>query len=282
MNRAPESTTPLKDDLFVHLPLDQYEIFRDLLARLRQQPELYISAAMLDGEAPIPAVETVAAELRVRGAACTIHAPYQDLAPGTPDRLIRSITIQRFRQTIEIAAVLPTRVVVGHAGFDHRRHSGSRREWLAAAGDTWREIAAFAADKGITLVLENVYEQEPSPLIELLEALQPLPVRACLDVGHALCFSRTDLDVWLQALDPLLGHIHLHDNDGSWDDHLGLGQGRVRLDQLLDHLAGSTSTPTLTIEGHGLEAVLCSLRYLQHHGIIRHPAAATLFDMGED
>jgi len=255
--------------LFVHLPYEDFPQYSALLAAHRQQPELYISAAVLDGGVAAIAAESVGAQLRELGMSCTVHAPYHDMAPGSPDPQFRTVTRQRLQGTLAMAVQLGCRVMVAHAGFDTRRHGYMISEWLTRAVNTWLPLGDLAAKHNILLALENVYEYGPEPVVELVSRLNHPWIGGCFDVGHVACFSRTPMTAWLAAFGPYIRHLHLHDNLGEHDDHWGLGRGMADLARVGEFLETVQPPPTLTIEGHGLEHVLASVAYIEQHGWLR-------------
>jgi sugar phosphate isomerase/epimerase len=75
----------------------------------------------------------------------------------------------------------------------------------------------------------------------------------CLDVGHQHSFSRATLDKWLHATWPYLKEVHLHDNDGSFDDHFPVGSGTIDFDYLFRFMGEKNISPILTMEPHTIE-----------------------------
>ena len=102
-----------------------------------------------------------------------------------------------------------------------------REQWLAHSLETWGMVMERA--DGVPLFLENVFEPTPAQHVQVLRALGGR-AGACLDIGHWHAFAdgarKADLADWLSALGAFPMHLHLHDNDGSADQHLGLGEGR--------------------------------------------------------
>ena len=103
------------------------------------------------------------------------------------------------------------------------------------------------------LVLENVWEEDPELHLELLEKMKSCWFGFCLDTGHQHSFSTTTMDKWLQTVWPYLKEVHLHDNDGSYDDHLPVGAGTIDFTRLFNFLSEKGISPVLTIEPHTIE-----------------------------
>ena len=73
----------------------------------------------------------------------------------------------------------------------------------------------------------------------------------------------------MQALGHYLTHVHLHDNDGSGDQHLPLGQGTVPLPDVFAALDAYAPDAIWTIETDAVQ----SLEWMKRQGIINTPAA---------
>jgi sugar phosphate isomerase/epimerase len=87
-------------------------------------------------------------------------------------------------------------------------------------------------------------------------------LRVCLDVGHLLAFGGGDFSGWLATLWPVIGHLHLHDNQGDEDTHLALGRGRAPVQKVLEFLAAKGRRPLITLEPHQEGSLTPSLEYL--------------------
>jgi len=103
---------------------------------------------------------------------------------------------------------------------------------------------------------------EPGPDIhrELFDRIPSSFFGFCLDVGHQHSFSRTPLKAWLEELQSVLREIHLHDNDGTSDSHLPIGEGTIDFVELFRYLGSNGMKPLLTLEPHREEHLVKSLR----------------------
>jgi len=112
-------------------------------------------------------------------------------------------------------------------------------------------------------MLENVYERDPAELLQVIEQLDPEHIGYCLDVGHLASFCKYPLDKWLNATGKYIGQIHLHDNHGDHDSHLGMGKGSINFGVLFEHIKCMTQKPVVTLEPHEQEDFTASLAYLE-------------------
>lgn len=60
----------------------------------------------------------------------------------------------------------------------------------------------------------------------------------CLDIGHAHCMSPHPVEEWAQKLAGEITHLHVHDNHGERDEHLGLGKGTIPVREVLKNFQG--------------------------------------------
>lgn len=207
--------------------------------------------------------EELAALLRRHGRSITLHAPFTDLAPGSPDPDIRRTSMRRLGQAFELMEPFGPRAVVCHTGYSRRRYHENFEEWLENSRESWSPIVKRAHDMGVMVLFENVFEPDPAPLVEMAAGLGQENWGFCLDVGHARAFSRTGLMDWLHALASRLGMVHLHDNDGVWDYHWGLGMGDIDFSALFSFLKENSLDPIITLEPHREDWLDVSLAFLE-------------------
>jgi sugar phosphate isomerase/epimerase len=252
--------------IYVNIPFPMLcQAYLSRFISLRMNPEIGIDAGALD-QYPLKEYQRVARELHREGLQTNLHAPYMDLAPGSPDPCIVALTRQRFDRVAELAAVFGAKGVVFHAGYDRRRYGFMKERWIEKALETWSTLARGFQKTGTILVLENVYEHSPEDLLDLFKALQNEDVGFCLDTGHQAAFSGASLDRWVQVLGPYLRQLHLHDNRGEEDEHLALGQGSIDFKSLFRTLKATiTKAPVLTLEPHKENDLWPSIEYLERN-----------------
>ena len=71
--------------------------------------------------------------------------------------------------------------------------------------------------KGIILI-ENIFEETPEMLKELIETINLPNVKINLDIGHAK-LGKVSLEEWIRELKDHIDYIHVHSNDGLYDNH---------------------------------------------------------------
>lgn len=220
-----------------------------LVFEKRIHPEIYFSGEDLD-TCREEDVEDLAARLRGKGLEVTLHGPFMDLSPGGTDTKVKEVTTNRFRRAMELARFFRARAVVFHPGYEKWKFDGNEEMWLESSLETWPPLVKMAEGFGLTLAMENVFEETPGPLRALLERIRSPHFRFCFDTGHAHLFSKVSLPHWLDALAEYLHEVHLHDNHQVWDEHLPVGEGGFDFDQFFNLLSRYQLNPIYTIEPH--------------------------------
>lgn len=250
--------------LHVNIPFSMlYACYLDTFVHYGLNPEIGFDADALDRHS-VSDIQPVAQKLRQNGLNVTLHGPFMDLSPGSPDPDIRSIARHRFEQLLRIVPIFEPRTVVCHTGYDHRRYWPIRDTWIENSLSIWTWLARHVRDAGAILVLENVYEETPRELEELLSSLTEQDVGFCLDSGHQAVFSTTPVNKWVERLGSFLRQLHLHDNTGKQDDHLALGTGTIDFKMLFRQLRSLETPPlAITLEPHEEAALWPSLKHIE-------------------
>ncbi|HST41545.1 MAG TPA: TIM barrel protein [Conexibacter sp.] len=154
---------------------------------------------------------------------------------GHPDPVLRAASERWYERAIKAAAALGAPAVGGHVGALSVREAADPALRAAAIERTVAavlRIADHAAAAGVDCLLWEImpvareYPATMDEVQELMERLEPraaVPVRLCLDVGHA-CRDGADATerdpyAWLERLGPWARSIHLQQSDGVADRH---------------------------------------------------------------
>lgn len=189
-----------------------------------------------------------------------LHAPFAELCPAAIDPLVRAVTRRRFLQAAALAKRYGAEKMVVHSGFIPLVYYP---EWFAPQSAAfWREFLIDVG--GLTLCVENVMETSPDVLRQIAEQVNDPRLRICFDVGHAFCQSG-ELAPWLDALAPYISHVHLHNNHGSFDEHLGLPDGTLDMAAVIRQLEALAPQATYTLEVRPARA---SVEWLLEEGLL--------------
>lgn len=175
----------------------------------------------------------------------TVHAPINDIHLGSLNRRVRAVAKEEIKASLDLARTVEASLVVVHGApgistmpsgewskqvyqptKDERGMADKQEAYLVRA---LKDLADYAPD--ILLGLENlVFPHEmyrsPAEMQELLRKVNRSNVGVTVDAGHAqVCgYKATE---FINVLNDLVFHIHLHDNHGVRDEHLPLGKGVV-------------------------------------------------------
>lgn len=232
----------------------------DFVIQHRFCPEIYLSGDDLD-TFRVDEARYLSEKLDKNGLPCTLHGPFMDLSPGGVDRKIKEVTMDRLSKTLEVASLFKPKGIVFHPGYEKWKFDGNVRLWFESSLQTWKPLVKEATQRGLTLAIENVFEEAPDSLLMLLNEIDSPHFRFCFDTGHHRVFSKTPLSLWIESLKEYLFEIHLHDNHGEMDEHLPMGEGSFNFNELFDLFAQWRLNPIYTLEPHeeahlwrGLEA----------------------------
>ncbi len=258
---------------FVNLPISW--IVRDVswidwFIKEGINPELGLDAPAL--EKPLAWHRHLAGHIRQSGLSCSVHLPFMGLSPGDADKTLCARSANVLAHAADLAKIYGARHMIGHPNFWAAAH-GSKGDknipdpaWIDRSVKVWRVLPERAQ---APLYLENIQEQSPVSLPALLAAIGMPQAGICFDVGHWHSFSNgranSDMPRWIEAFAPYLRHLHLHDNDGSNDGHLGLGQGAIDYGILLDSLSRHALKPTMTFEPHTAGAFMQTIVWFDAH-----------------
>ncbi len=259
----------ITDRVQVNIPfswlMDTKAGWMDIFVENRLNPEIGLDSEALD-KYTAPEFSAAADRFHSIGRSITLHGPFLDLSPGSPDRSIRWVTRQRLDQMIDAAKAFSPLTVVCHCGYDEARYGFIREKWYERAAEMWKHTSRRLAGKNTRLMLENVYETDPDEIGRMFEITGQENIGCCLDVGHLSVFGRRQLKDWIERLSPYIGQIHLHDNRGQSDQHLGLGLGSIDFAPLFDWLRGLQKMPVITLEPHDRDALDASVSFLEKQG----------------
>ena len=190
-----------------------------------------------------------------------LHGPFLDLNPAAFDSLIRQATYDRFAKCYEAGVELGAKKIVYHSGMCPQIYF--QEGWAERVADFFEEFMRERTELEVTM--ENVLD----PLWESVQKVGKLVTaknfHLCFDMGHAHCYSKQPVLEWTEALAEYVTHLHIHDNDQSYDTHRALGEGTIPWKALLQKLPAG-ETRTWTIECMRKEDVFKTITLLKENG----------------
>jgi len=160
----------------------------------------------------------------------SVHAPFSDVNPASPSKPMLNAMLKRLKKSIEYACAIDAIVWVFHPGVKTGISSFyPGTDWLQNIRSA-EALFEIANDCGVKIAIENV----PEPYPFLMKSVEDFgrfyaevdaDIGLVLDVGHANINGQTEL--FLTVFRDKIVHVHVSDNDGKSDQHLGLGCGTV-------------------------------------------------------
>lgn len=198
----------------------------------------------------------------------TLHGPFMDMVSGSPDPRINAVCMTRYSAAIRIAAELGAKQIVFHANFIGSLHNDFYREgWHERNVQFWPSVADYAHEYGVTLLLENMWEFDPTIIGNLLRDVNHPHLRACFDVGHAHLFSKPEYhwSYWLDVMHPWIDEIHMNNNNGILDEHHGFDwdQGVLNYHDVLAEIRRLCPDADMVLEMDSVDDMRDSLHYFQ-------------------
>jgi len=243
--------------LFSHIPWTRLSEYRTWMFEQRINPEIYFSADALD-TLDRPELEQLGRDLVLHDLSCTIHSPFMDLNPGSVDRAVRDLTAIRLGQVLDCAEILKARVVVVHPGYSRLTYGSAVEKWVSNTVEFWQRQQERVLRAGCKVALENIFEEEPSTLLMVLEQLDRSLFGHCLDTGHFNMFATVSFEAWFNSLGSFIVEAHLHDNHGQADEHLPVDEGVIDFKNVTSLLKQYAPQAIWTLEAHSRERLIRS------------------------
>ncbi|MEN6355668.1 MAG: sugar phosphate isomerase/epimerase family protein [Armatimonadota bacterium] len=157
----------------------------------------------------------------------SIHSPFgRAYDISSPDDEVHERGVDGLIESIELASFLDADIVIAHASDSF---SDSRSRHFDRARGVLREVAAVANETDVVIALENLTPgylgHTPDELFALLDGIDKDSISICFDSGHANMSGH--FEEFAEALLPYAVETHLHDNDGTGDQHKFPGEGGI-------------------------------------------------------
>lgn len=190
-----------------------------------------------------------------------LHAPFNELFPCAIDKQARALAADRYRQAIELAKRYGSTKVIIHGGYNPWIYFPV---WYVEQSILfWKEF--LKEDPCVEIVLENVLETEPQWLLDIVKGVNDHRLKLCLDIGHVNAYSKISVMEWLESWAPYLSHFHIHNNDGSRDQHNALNDGNIPMKEFLLRAEELCPDATFTFELMKDEP---SMKWIAENGLI--------------
>ncbi|MCH3917583.1 MAG: sugar phosphate isomerase/epimerase [Spirochaetia bacterium] len=165
---------------------------------------------IIEGSLCEPVVNCIKQRMKSTGIHLTIHSSYGMDLWAEDSELQEKV----LASCIRLASLLQASVVVLH--YECQSNDLRKRKKVE---DLCRKGADLAQEAGILLCLENIEIELVEPVIELVAKINHPNFKMTFDTGHAFLASRFLHFDFLQSLKdarPYLGHVHINDNTGTF------------------------------------------------------------------
>ncbi|MGQ9680707.1 MAG: sugar phosphate isomerase/epimerase family protein [Candidatus Bathyarchaeia archaeon] len=166
----------------------------------------------------------------------SVHAPFSDVNIAAFDNTIREAVLRRIENSIKLSSSLEVRAFVLHPGaytvLEHFTPGESWRRYL----ESLKRLLMYSSEYGVPMMIENVPEPHPF-LMKSVEDFKrffeetQFEVEMVLDIAHANL--RGEVKDFLESLKDRIGHIHVSDNHGKFDEHLQIGEGGINWSEVM-------------------------------------------------
>ncbi len=229
--------------------LDEIQMFAELgfdyLELAMDQPE----AHYIDISAELAAITKA---LKDRGMGIICHMP-TFVSSADLTESIRKASVTEIKNSLSLAADLGAEKIVLHPPMIGGMGAYVPDRARAYAFEFLSEMVALSQRLGVTLCLENMMPRnnfgvEPKELEVIFQRFPSLQL--AFDTGHANLGENGKIRFQeiVKRFCDRIGHIHLSDNGGRYDEHLPLGSGNIDFKGFADDLKGLKYKGTVTFE----------------------------------
>lgn len=194
-----------------------------------------------------------------------LHGPFTEIIPAAIDHRAREMAMARLNEAYDVCQSLGIKSMIVHSGWIPYMYF---KVWQAEkSAEFWQEFMKDKPDDFIIHV-ENVLDDEPYMMRDMMSHVTDSRIKLCLDVGHANATTSKDIPVekWIEILGPYIGHFHLHNNDGTGDSHGDFESGTMDMESIMAEIEKHCNADvTFTIEAKECEN--CA-KWLKQHDYI--------------
>ena len=207
------------------------ESFESLVKRLREVDVGYVE--LLDegshslGNQRITVLKEIVESKALKLA---LHAPFADINIASPNPVLRKAVLKVQKKSIVHAHQLDCQVWVFHPGLKTGiSYFYPEQDWRLNLQSV-KTLLRFAREHDVEIAIENV----PEPFPFLLKSVEEFSrfydelgeeIGLALDIGHANLNNQ--IHEFIRRFSDRIVHVHVSDNDGTSDAHLGIGHGNI-------------------------------------------------------
>ena len=193
----------------------------------------------------------------------TAHLPYKNINIASVYQYVRESSVELFMEIIDSLSDY-VRLVTLHTGYASPSVSGGLEKAIENNVLSLSKICGHAGQYDITVGVENAMNEKYmvgrniQEMMRIIKGVNRGNVGLTFDVGHAMLTG--NVEDYMNMREYMV-EVHLHDNFGYTDEHLGLGQGKVDWGHVYRHIK-DLDCP-LVLEQRTIEETMESLKYWQ-------------------
>jgi sugar phosphate isomerase/epimerase len=191
-----------------------------------------------------------------------VHAPMSDVNIGSVYERMRLAAVDDIARTADFCRRAGVDILTIHPGFYLGIAFLSRPSVLSQMKKSLKEISSTSVENSVAIALENMPEginATCTTAAELVEAIEGTELGICFDMGHANTASQ--VEAMVEHVERFT-NVHLHNNDGTRDQHNIIDQGTADLPEILSSIVRGGYVGNLIIEANDLESGAMSKQVL--------------------
>lgn len=174
-----------------------------------------------------------------------LHGPFNELFPCAIDPLARKLAAHRYSQTISLAKTYGVKKIILHGGYNPKLYYPI---WYTEQSVVFWKTFIQSVPEDTVICLENVLEEDPQMLLDIIRGVDDTRLQMCLDIGHVNAYSNISIFEWIRTCQSIIAHFHIHNNDGTADTHNPLTDGTMQMSDVLQQISRECPDATWTLE----------------------------------
>ena len=167
---------------------------------------------------------------------------------GSEDSEFREFSRCSIAENIEFAEAITAGDLVFHSKYKPDCFPLAKSARAARYLATLEKLILKAERHNIRLLVENVSDPDPIWLNYLLDKFPTPHLAVCIDIGHINHFGQKNITEMISGIGVNIASFHVHDNDGSDDQHLHPQSGTVNWAEFVDSVKKYTPDARLNLE----------------------------------
>jgi sugar phosphate isomerase/epimerase len=224
-----------------------FEDVRDFVKIVDILPQSPLEYVEIRGERPffspadttIDNLQFIKDIIRECGLKVTMHATFYDINLASMNPFLQQANLKCYYEYLNLAETIGAEIMVVHAGLIHKDAAGIMKLMQISRDNlvqNLRKLGDVALQKGIRIGLENsppnknvLFIPSWKEQISILKEVDHQAVGAVFDMAHAHLHD-LNLAEYFENIEKHLIEIHIHNNNGREDLHLGINKGEIDYD----------------------------------------------------